>query len=68
MEEAKEKCLVVQRPHIPHRSDTRVLLEVEDELCRVVTSHRRVLVPHRDMLWVDDLSTTWRSLPRDMTI
>jgi hypothetical protein len=39
---------------------------VVDELCHVMTSHRVVPAPPRDILWVEDLSTTWRHFPRDM--
>jgi hypothetical protein len=68
MEEAEEKPPVVQRPHMPHRPDMRVQLEVVDELCHVMTSHRVVPVPPRDILRVEDLSTTWRHFPHDMTM
>jgi hypothetical protein len=57
---------VVQRSHMPHKLDTRVRLEVGDELCRVMTRHIVVLVPPRDILRIEEISTTWRCLPHDM--
>jgi len=41
-------------------------MEVVDEICRVMTRHRVVPVPPRDILRVEGLSTTWRCLPCDM--
>ena len=50
MEDAEEKNIVVQIPHMICRIDSRVQLEVDDELCRVMTSHRVVLVRTKDIL------------------
>jgi hypothetical protein len=49
-------------------SDTRFHQGVVDELCRDMTSHEVVHVPPRDILQVEELSTTWRCFPRDMTM
>jgi hypothetical protein len=52
MEEAKEKPMVVHRPHMPHMKDMRVRLEVVDQLCHFMTSHRVVPIHVRDILHV----------------
>jgi hypothetical protein len=44
----------------------RVQLEVIDDICHVLTSHRVVPTPIRDILQVEHLSTTWTCFPCDM--
>jgi hypothetical protein len=66
--EEEEDQPPVYIPHMPCMSDQRVKIEVAYYLCSIITSHKVVPTPVRDILWAQDLSTIWRSLPRDMTL
>jgi hypothetical protein len=66
MVEAEDQPLV-QIPHMPHRLDQRVLVEVVDQLCSVMTSHGVVPTPIKGILQEGDISRIHRIFPRDMT-
>jgi hypothetical protein len=68
MEELEEQPSIVHRPHMPPRLDSRVYLEVFDQLCHFMTSHGVVLIPPIYTLQVEALSTTWNNFPHDMKI
>jgi hypothetical protein len=67
MEEVEDHPLV-KIPHMPHRLDQRVQLEVAAQLCHFMTSHRVVPTPIRDILRVHNIFTIWRIFPHDMTL